>query len=351
MVKTLGVVGGGVVGHATARSFMEHTEVRVYDVVAARRTHGMVETLECDLIFLCLPTPQDGNGDCDVSAVEDFCTLLSDSKPDGNYVLKSTVPIGTTRRLAREHGLANLVHSPEFLTARCAVTDAQLPARNIIGSPYRDRMSDAGHLLRELYLERFPGVSIYVMSSDESEAVKLAQNGFFAVKVAYWNEIYRMCRRDGLDWGRVREAVLADGRIAHAHTSVPGQGGLTGFGGACLPSGFTLRAKDGRLIPIETATVGIEAYSTDCKCRVVEYKKVAAVTSRRYTGDLINLEVGGSVFSCTPDHLMPVRRNGDLVVVRAVDILPTDRLMTYDDGKHQVPELREAQPEALQAAG
>lgn len=227
----VGVVGGGTVGRALARSYLEWAEVRVFDVRPERATHALDDALAADLVFLCLPTPEaPGGGGLDTSAVEDFCQMLGGAAPAGHYVLRSTVPVGTTRRLAGEHGLAGLVHSPEFLTARCAAADAQLPARNVVGGS-----GPCADALEALYRRRFPGVPVLRMSRDESEAVKLVTNGFFAVKVAFWNEARGLCDALGLGWEAVLAGALADGRISHSHTRVPGPDGRRGFGGACLP--------------------------------------------------------------------------------------------------------------------
>lgn len=232
-VKTIGVVGNGVVGHATARTYMEFAEVRVYDAIPEKCTHGIQEVLKSDIIFICLPETK----------ITNFLPkVMPERDREANWVLKSTVPIGTTRRLVRDYKLSNLVHSPEFLTARCAVTDAMNPARNIIGIPPSDKAGSmwekenrCGVLLSELYNARFPGVSTHLMSADESEAVKLMQNGFFAVKVAFWNEMYALAEKLGLNWEVVRDGILADGRINPSHTQVPGPDGKLGFGGSCLP--------------------------------------------------------------------------------------------------------------------
>ena len=238
----IGVVGGGVVGRATARCYMEHSEVKVYDIVKERSTHTLEETLGSDLVFVCLPTPIGNKEGADVSALIDFFSFAASYHASVNYVLRSTVPIGTTKKLADSFNLSNLVHSPEFLTARCAVTDAQLPARNIIGDPgipypadeFGDKFPESRKLLHRLYDKRFPGVPVLVMSSSESEAVKLFQNSFFAVKVAFFNEINELSERLKLDWDRVLAGMLSDGRIAHAHTKVPGPDGKYGFWGECL---------------------------------------------------------------------------------------------------------------------
>lgn len=218
----LGIVGGGVVGRATARAYLEHAlEVRVHDIVPERSTHPIDDVLACDLVMICLPE----------SAVEEFFSGHAGSNQ--NFVIRSTVPIGTTRRLAEWYELPNLVHSPEFLTSRCAVADAQMPARNIIGYPRFGRLG-LGKELQELYKQRFPGVPLHCMTSDESEAVKLFQNAFFAAKVAFWNECRTLADHHGLDWRTVMDAILADGRISPSHTQVPGPDGKRGFGGSCL---------------------------------------------------------------------------------------------------------------------
>ena len=226
----IGIVGGGFVGRATARSFMEWADVKVSDTLRERATHSLSEVLGCDLIFVCLPTPQSAHSEhADLAAIESF--FHAQNRSAACFVLKSTVPIGTTDRLRDKYQLPNLVHSPEFLTARCSLVDAQLPARNIIGGPD----CECSRRLRELLTTRFPGVALFHIAAGESEAAKLICNAFFAVKVGYFNEIKTLSDKLGLNWERVMEAVMSDGRIAHSHTRVPGPDGRTGFGGACLP--------------------------------------------------------------------------------------------------------------------
>lgn len=241
--KTLGVVGGGVVGAATARAFAGFCEVKVYDVDPARRTHDLAEVVACGadgngVVMLCLPTPARPDGACDTTAIEGF---FADRVRYGEttvcYVLRSTVPVGFTRRCAEKYGLRNLVHSGEFLDARTATLNAQMPARNVIGVPggVFDRSGESGFsVLEDLYRDRFPGVPIHCMTSDESEATKLGQNFLGACTVSLWNELQELCARSHCDFEVVRRAILADGRFSPAHSRVPGPDGLYGWGGACL---------------------------------------------------------------------------------------------------------------------
>ena len=235
----VGVVGGGVVGGATALAYAEWAaSVKVYDALPERCTAPLDEVLACDVVFVCLPTPPLGHSsELDTIALDRFFSSIKDSQ--ANLVLRSTVPIGTTRFLSVKYNLPNLAHSPEFLTARCAALHASLPARNIIGRLWEDQdtLSPTGcpRKLWELYQSRWPHVTCYSMMAEESEAVKLFQNGFFAVKVAYWNEVKALADAKGLHWNMIVRAVLADGRIHPSHTQVPGPDGRPGFGGSCLP--------------------------------------------------------------------------------------------------------------------
>ncbi len=240
---SIGIIGGGVVGQAIARSYLEHVKcIKVYDRITERSTHHLHETVcDSDLIFICLPTPQKPNSlECDTSIIDEFFSHMGGLLHNRHFVLRSTVPIGTTKKLSEKYNLTNLVHSPEFLTARCAATDAQLPARNIIGDTVgRSKYTECWRCLSDLYKQRFPGVPVLTMTSDESESVKLIQNAFFATKIAFFNEMYALIQHLGLDWNSVLPAVLADGRISHSHTNVPGPDGKFGFGpdtpNACLP--------------------------------------------------------------------------------------------------------------------
>jgi len=229
-IKSIGIVGNGVVGHATARTYVEHYDVRVYDIISEKSPDNLQTVMGCDLIFVCLPTPQrEGHNYTDTSALYGFFDAIGEN--EAHLVLKSTVAVGTTAHIAKTRKLPNLIHSPEFLTARCAVTDAHLPTRNIVGGSH----TETGILLRDLYQDRFPGIPVIMCSRRESECIKLMQNAFFATKISFFNEMYQFAMTHGLSWDLILEGLLLDGRIAHSHTQVPGPDGKFGFGGECLP--------------------------------------------------------------------------------------------------------------------
>lgn len=251
-MRSLGIIGGGVLGRAIARGFLEHVDdVRVYDVVTERSTHGIRDAATADIVMLALPTPALPDGRCDTSMLIAFLEQAAGEgwwNEDSCYVIRSTTRVGFTQDQAAAHGFKlPLLHSPEFLTARCALTDFQIPARNIIGSPLavsdplRIEMLSPMHpfcfgwqRLSQLYEARFPGIPIISMHSNASELVKLACNSFFAAKVTLFNLFAELAAAHELDWDDVLGGILSDGRIAHAHTAVPGPDGKQGFGGQCL---------------------------------------------------------------------------------------------------------------------
>lgn len=232
----VGIIGGGVVGSAIARSYIEHVrEVRIFDTDATKTTHTREETLDCDVIFICLPTPGVSHG-LGVSNLLQFFLSLKDKEKQLNFVLKSTVPIGFTRQTVTQLGITNLVHSPEFITARCAYTDAQLPIRNMIGSSYTGDIAHyPGKKLLELFTLRFPHTPTYLYKCEETEAIKLFLNSFFAVKVTLFNELNLLATKLGLDWSVIHREMLRDGRIHPSHSIVPGPDTYYGYGGSCLP--------------------------------------------------------------------------------------------------------------------
>ena len=238
--NSIGVCGIGVVGGAIVRGMEEYVrEVRSYDIDHRRRTHTLHDTLQSDFVFVCLPTPMKESGVCDTGIIDDFFQSIDPAQyPNTRFVLKSTLPVGTVRRIGKR--FPRIVHSPEFLTARCASTDFNCPSRNVIGDNGNIESQDTADALNDLYAKRFPGTAILRMTSEESELVKLTCNSFFAVKLSFFNEIYALCEKLCLSFDRITEGVLSDGRIGNSHFRVPGPPDssgriLRGWGSRCLP--------------------------------------------------------------------------------------------------------------------
>ena len=234
----IGIIGTGMVGSAIARGFNLFADVSTYDIDPKKCANTLEEALDNEFIFVCLPTPMEKaeGGQADLSVMLNFFSIIGHkyldilNKNDSVVVIKSTVPIGTTSQLIRDFPNFNIVHSPEFLTARCANLDFITPARNIIGG-----YGKSVERLSKLYIDRFPGVPCYAMRPEESELVKYAANCFFATKVIFFNEMKLLCDSLNMNWDNVLTGVFSDGRIAKSHYQVPGHDGDAGFGGFCFP--------------------------------------------------------------------------------------------------------------------
>lgn len=230
----IGIIGNGFVGGAISRGLTHYHDVKIYDICEHKRTHDLQETIQQEIIFVCLPTPMFKNTfDCDLSYIKNFFNEVINLNINTNsiFVIKSTVPIGTTELLCEEYKNLKIIHSPEFLTARTSNIDFITPSRNIIGG----KLENGIEKVKKLYDERFPGVQCLIMSSNESEFIKYFANTFFATKVSFFNEMYLLCSKMNLNWKNILNGVMSDGRIGISHYQVPGHDGDFGFGGTCFP--------------------------------------------------------------------------------------------------------------------
>ena len=230
----IGIIGNGFVGSAICKGLNHYHEVKIYDVNPTKSTNTFEETINQDIVFVCLPTPMYKDTlKSDTSYIVDFFnTVITRSyNPNTIFVIKSTVPIGTTDYLCEKFKPLRIVHSPEFLTARSAAIDFITPSRNIVGGEEVNGLLT----IKKLYEDRFPGVTCHVMKSKESEFVKYFANCFFATKVSFFNEMFLLSDKLNLSWDKILGGVMSDGRIGISHYQVPGHDGDMGFGGTCFP--------------------------------------------------------------------------------------------------------------------
>lgn len=233
MQKRIGIVGNGFVGNAVAKGFQDHLQTCIYDLDSSKSTHTLEETLQSDYVFVCLPTPMISaeGGKCNLSIIENFFRDISTVSTDAIFIIKSTVPVGTTDKIRELYPNLKVVHNPEFLTAANAEYDFIHADRHIIGGD--SKLTD---MVENLYRRCFPHIPVITMKSKESECVKYFANCFLAAKVMVFNEMKMLCNNlTGVNYDRIMDGVCSDERIGHSHTAVPGPDGDYGFGGTCFP--------------------------------------------------------------------------------------------------------------------
>ncbi len=192
-----------------------------------------------EIIFLCLPTPPDGDGAADLKYIlavsEQIGTILA-AHPDSGYkviVDKSTVPAGTWEQV-RDRVRQNapdadfdVVSNPEFLREGHAVEDCMRPERVVVGTS-APRAKEIMVDLHSPFVRS--GNPIYVVSERSAEVAKYAANSFIAMRISFMNEMANLCERLGANVDDVRIAIGSDSRIGKKYL-FPG----VGYGGSCFP--------------------------------------------------------------------------------------------------------------------
>lgn len=188
---------------------------------------------EAFIIFITVGTPPGPRELPDTTEVEKIARRIATTMPGHRIVvIKSTVPVGTTRRLqemlaAMTDKPVDVISNPEFLKEGYAVEDFLRPDRVILGTDN----PRAAAVLEELYQPFVRnGKPILVMDPPSAEMTKYAANAMLSTKISFINEIANLCELLGGDIDAVRKGICSDSRIGYQFL-YPG----LGFGGSCFP--------------------------------------------------------------------------------------------------------------------
>jgi UDPglucose 6-dehydrogenase len=188
-----------------------------------------------EAVFIAVGTPsRRGDGHADVSYVNAAAEQVARALTGYAVVVtKSTVPVGTGRRIAeimqraRPELPVDVASNPEFLREGSAIGDFMRPDRIVIGTDSERAREVLRRLYRPLYLIEAP---ILFTSLETAELTKYAANSFLAMKVTFINEMADLCEKLGADVHDVARGIGLDGRIGRKFLH-PGPG----FGGSCFP--------------------------------------------------------------------------------------------------------------------
>ncbi|HYL26494.1 MAG TPA: UDP-glucose/GDP-mannose dehydrogenase family protein [Candidatus Nitrosotalea sp.] len=253
----IAILGTGYVGTANAVGFAElGYEVVGYDIDARRigalaagippyRELGLAELLsrhvaggkltfvtdlasavrDATFIIIAVGTPSSDDGSADLSALEAAVDALRSTLTDRSaiVVLRSTVPAGTSDRIAARLSRLDVLFCPEFLREGNAVWDFLHPDRTIIGAASRRAAEAYAELMRPL------SASVIFTKRRDAELIKGGANAFLALKISFANEIANLCGALDANALEVLRGIGADRRIGEAYLT-PG----IGFGGPCF---------------------------------------------------------------------------------------------------------------------
>ena len=211
------------------------SELMTRSIDAGRlRFTDSVETAyeHANVIFICVGTPTDDHGKCDLSHIKSVANDISNHihvcGESPVVIVKSTVPVGTTQAVASTiDGDFSIANNPEFLREGNALDDFMRPDRVVCGV----EDEHAQEVLQQLYAPFIgQGRPLLFFDIQSSEMVKYASNAMLACKISFINEIASLCERNGADIDNVRTGMCADSRIGNQFFK-PG----IGYGGSCFP--------------------------------------------------------------------------------------------------------------------
>lgn len=312
MFDKITIIGAGYVGFSLAVLFSQEKEVTLFDIdtsklrmidnnkspIRDQRIEEFLVQKELhlktsddlaeaivgrDLIVLALPTNfNESSQFFDTSQIDLVISKIIQKNTTTPILIKSTVPQGYTKRLQAHYPNVPIIFSPEFLREGSALEDNLHPHRIIVGNT-----ESLGLNIAELFASfALNEPEIFLMESDEAEAVKLFSNAYLATRICFFNELDTFALAHNLDSQSILDGVTSDPRIG-SHYCNPS----FGYGGYCLP-------KDTKQLESHFGDLPQEIFSSVIKSNTSRKKYIA-----RYIASLDKKVIGV--------YLLAMKKNSD----------------------------------------
>ena len=193
---------------------------------------------DVEVIFSAVGTPPDEDGSADLSYVLEVARTIGRHMNQYKLVVtKSTVPVGTARRVRAaiqeeldKRGVTiefDVASNPEFLKEGNAISDFMSPDRVVVGVESARAEKLMSKLYKPFLLNNF---RVIFMDIPSAEMTKYAANSMLATRISFMNDIANLCELVGADVNMVRSGIGSDTRIGRKFL-YPG----IGYGGSCFP--------------------------------------------------------------------------------------------------------------------
>jgi UDPglucose 6-dehydrogenase len=220
----IGVIGLGVVGNPLYHTLKYyHNDVIGYDKYKDSDTWN--DILECEVIFVSVPTDKGESGRLDMTIVEEVLRRLEKHKFEGLIVLKSTLRLGYISNTVERFKNLRIAVFPEWLYANNALPGTVKPEMTVIGVTDK---KDADIILDVCEWHKNDKPNIVTL--EEAVLLKLTANAYASTKISFANQIMLICEKYGLDAEKVMDIFKKDPRNVSRYLT-PGWS----YGGYCLP--------------------------------------------------------------------------------------------------------------------